>query len=211
MIFHLILYHVARTALYLLGDILAEFRRGKRFLLAFREHQVHGLHHDHRINLSSRLDLFLQTFECTDLIVHRLPVVARVADRVVADGRGRHVAHQLLVLELVEREAIAGLRTVIVLLDIGYDAFAHHQLHIGGREILLSVLVFCLEIVLDDVSLGDDVSAQSIVDNGNQGCRNQVGSQQALEADTGCQHGDNLTIACQLRREEDHRDKDEQR
>ena len=39
-ILHLILHHVARAAVNLLGDVLAQLRRGERLLLAFRVDQV---------------------------------------------------------------------------------------------------------------------------------------------------------------------------
>ena len=56
----------------------------------------------------------------------------------------------------------------------------------------------------------NDVGAEIEVDDSDKGCRDDVWLQQLLEADTSCQHGDNLGIACQLRREENDGDEDKQ-
>ena len=53
----------------------------------------------------------------------------------------------------------------------------------------------------------NDIGAEVEVDQGDEGCRNQVRLEQLLEADASCQHGYNLRVACQLRRKEDDGDK----
>ena len=132
MVLHLILYHILRAALLLLGDIALEFGRGERLLLVGIEYQVHRLHHNHRVDLRARLNLLAQSLQRTNLVVQGLPVVSGIGDGVILNHIGRHVAHQFLVLEMVEREAIAAAGGVVVLLQIGNHIGSHLQLHITG-------------------------------------------------------------------------------
>ena len=101
-------------------------------MLTLRINEVHGLHLDEGVDDLARLYLFSQALERTNLIVLRLPVVTGVADGVVANQRGRHVTDEFLVFKLIERKAVASLHAVVVLLEVGYDAWCHHQLHIVG-------------------------------------------------------------------------------
>ena len=121
------------------------------------------------------------------------------------------MADEFFVLKLVERETIACLRAVVILLHIGNDTWAHHQLDIGGGEGLLIVLVFRFKVEFHDGAFRYDVGTQAIVDDGNQGSGDEVGAQQALETDSGSQHGNDFAVASQLRGEEDHGDENEQR
>ena len=119
----------------------------------------------------ARLDLFAQTSQRSDLVVLGLPVESVLADGVVADGRGGHMTDELLLLKLVERESITALRVVVILLDIGYHAWSHHQLHVTGGGDLLVVLILRLKILSDYRSVGDDIRAEVIVHQGYQGRR----------------------------------------
>ena len=132
MVLHLILYHVLRAAFLLLGDIAFQFGRGERLLLVGSEHQVHRLHHNHRINLRARLNLLAQSLQRTNLVVQGLPMVSGIGDGVILTHIGRHMTHQFLVLEMVERETIAAAGGVVVLLQIGNHIGGHLQLHITG-------------------------------------------------------------------------------
>ena len=78
--------------------------------------------------------MLAQAFQCTYFVIHRLPVIARVADGVVLNNAGGHVADELLVLELVERETVATFGQVVVLLNISDGSGAHLQLHIPDRN-----------------------------------------------------------------------------
>ena len=102
---------------------------------------------------------------------------------------------ELLLLELVERKAIAGLRVVVVLLDIGDNTRSHHQLYVAGRSDLIIVLVFRLKVLSDDIPMGDDVGAKIVVDQSDEGGREQIGPHQPLEAHTGSQHRDDFGVA----------------
>ena len=117
---------------------------------------------------------------------------------------------EFLVFKLIERKAVASLHAVVVLLEVGYDAWGHHQLHIVGREGLLLVLIGIFEVHTHHVAVGDDVSTQIEIEDGDEGCREHVRTEQALEADTSRQHGNDLGIAGQLRGKEDDGDEDEQ-
>ena len=211
MVLNLVLHHVNRSALNLLRDIIAQFGRGKGFLLTFREHQVHRLHLYQGIDNGTRFDLLAQALQRTYLIALSLPVVTAVADRIVADNRSRHVAHQLLVLELIERETVTRLGHIVVLLQIGNHTRLHHQLHVAGRKVTLLVLVLGLEIHLNLVALRNHIATQIKVNGSNQCRRYHIRAQQALKAYTGCQHGYNLAIARQLTGKEDDGNKHKQR
>ena len=75
--------------------------------------------------------MFAHTLQCPNLIVHGTPLVAAVRYGVVFYYVGCHVADEFLVFELVEREAIASLRDIVVLLDICNDATTNLQLYVG--------------------------------------------------------------------------------
>ena len=211
MILHLILHHVARCPFCLLGDIVAQLVGGERLLLSFRIDQIHRLHLDERVDDSARLNLLAQSLQRTDLVVLRFPVEAVFADGVVADGRGSHVTDELLLLKLVEREAIACLRVVVVLLDIGNDAWSHHQLHVAGRRNLLVVLVFRLKLLSDHRSVRDDIGAEVEVHQGDESGREQVWPHEPLETHSSGEHRDDFGVTCQFGGEEDDGDEDEQR
>ena len=121
------------------------------------------------------------------------------------------MVHEFLVLELVERESVAALQVVVVVLDIGDDALAHLQLHVFGGIVALLVLIERLEILLDDRTLGDDVGTQIEREQRDECRGNHVGPHHAPETDTGCQYGDNLGIAGHLRGKEDDGDEHEER
>ena len=91
MVLHFILYHISRATFRLLGDILSQLGRSKRLLLTFGEDQVHWLHLNQRINHIASRYLLTKTLQLPDLIVAGSPMVTGIANRVVTDGRSRHV------------------------------------------------------------------------------------------------------------------------
>ena len=138
-------------------------------------------------------------------------MVTVLADGVIADSRGGHVTHQFLILELVERETISALVVVVVLLEIGYHTWSHHQLHITGRGDLPVVFVLRFKVLTHHRTMGDDIGTQIEVDQRNQSRREKIGTHESLEAHASRQHGDDFGVAGQLRGEEDDGDKHEQR
>ena len=64
-----------------------------------------------------------------------------VADGVVLYLSGCHEADHFLVLELVETEAVAVLRLVVVILERCDDALAHLKLYVLGRGVSFLALV----------------------------------------------------------------------
>lgn len=57
------------------------------------------------------------------------------------------MAHEFLVLKLVERESVALLHVVVVVLYIDNDAFAYLQHHVLRGRVLLLVLIYRLEVL----------------------------------------------------------------
>ena len=141
MVFHLILYHIARSAVNLLGDVCLQLRAGKCLLLSARVDQVGGFHHDNSVFYGALRDVLAQSLEFADGPERRFPVILGVADGVVLYLVGCHMTHQFLVLELVQTEAVAFLGIVVIVLDIGYYALVHLKLHIFSCRYFLLVLV----------------------------------------------------------------------
>ena len=121
------------------------------------------------------------------------------------------MAHQFFVLELVEAETIAALPTVVVILDVGNHTRTHLQLHVLGRCVALLVLVHRLEVLAYHRAMGYHVGSEVECDERDEHARNHVGAHQAAERHARGENGDDLGIAGQLRREENHGNKDEQR
>lgn len=210
-VFHLILHHVARSAVDLLGDVFAQFGTGECLLLAFGIDKVGRLHEDDRVFLGTAGDVLLESLQLALLPVAHTPVELGVGDGVILHLHSREVAHELLVLKLVEFEAVALLRVVVVVLDVGYHAFVHLQLHIVGRCVLGVVAVECLEILAYHRAVGYLVGPEIVGEGGDKHTRNHVGAHETLEGDAGGQHGDDLRVAGQLGGEEDDGDEDEKR
>ena len=78
------------------------------------------------------------------------------------------MTHQLLVLKLIQRETIACLGAVVVALDVGDDAWAHHQLHITGRSDTGGILVFGFEFLAGHSTVRNDTRDQNVINNSNQ-------------------------------------------
>ena len=121
------------------------------------------------------------------------------------------MTYKLLVLELIEREAVACASLVVVLLQISYNARSNHKLDVAGRKRLLVVLILGLEINLYLIALRNNIAAKIEVYGSNERSRNHVGAQQSLKTNTRCKHGYNLGIARKLRRKEDYGNKYKQR
>ncbi len=118
---------------------------------------------------------------------------------------------ELLFLKLVETEAIASLHVVVVVLNVGDDPWRHLQLHILRRRVLLLVLVHRLEVLPNHRPVRNDVGREIIRQRGKKHARHHVRPQQALERDSGREHGYDLRVARELSGEKDDRDEDEQR
>ena len=157
MVFYLVLHYVARTAVNLLGDVIAKLRTGEGFLLTLGIDQVGRFHHDDGVLLGSARNMLLHALELADFPVAQLPVILAVGNGVVLDVHRCKVADEFLVLELVEAESVAVLHVVVVMLHIGNHSPVYLQLYIFGTGILLFVLVHRLEVLPDDGSVGNDV------------------------------------------------------
>ena len=97
------------------------------------------------------------------------------------------------------------------MLDVGYHASVHLQLHVFGRGILLLVLVHRLKVLSDDRAVRNHIGRERVGECREEYAGNHVRAKQALERYSRCQHGDNLGIACQLGGEHDDRYEHEQR
>ena len=157
MVFYLVLHYVARTAVDLLGDVIAELRTGEGFLLTLGIDQVGRFHHDDGVLLGSARNMLLHALELADFPVAQFPVILAVGNGVVLDVHRCKVAYEFLVLELVETESVAAFHAVVVMLHIGNHSLVYLQLYILGTGILLLVLVHRLEVLPDDGSVGNDV------------------------------------------------------
>ena len=210
-VLHLILHHISRTTVYLLGNVLFQLRRRESFLLAFGVDQVGWFHLYHGILARAARDVLLQALQLTNLPIGKCPMVFAVRDGVILHICGGHVGNEFLLLKLVETESIAMLPVVVVMLDVGNDTRSHLQLHILRRRVLFLVLVHRLEVLLDHGSVRDDISRKVIRQGGKKHARHHVRPQQALKRDACRQQGYHLRVACQLGREEYHGYEDEQR
>ena len=102
MVFYLVLHYVARTAVDLLGDVIAELRTGEGFLLTLGINQVGRFHHDDGVLLRSARNMLPHAMELADFPVAQLPVILAVGNGVVLDVHRREVAYEFLVLEFVQ-------------------------------------------------------------------------------------------------------------
>jgi len=91
MILHLILHHIARATVYLLGDIFLELWRGEGFLLSLGVNEVGRLHHDDRVFLRSAGDVLAQALKLPDLPVAKAPMILRVGDGIILHLHCREV------------------------------------------------------------------------------------------------------------------------
>ena len=121
------------------------------------------------------------------------------------------MTYQLLVFELVQRETVTFLLVVVIVLYVGDNALTHLQLHVLGRGVLGAVFVFCLKVLSDYRTMGDDIGTEIIRQHGNKHTGEHIGTQQTLEGYTSRQHRYNLRIACQFRCKEYYGDEDKQR
>ena len=76
---------------------------------------------------------------------------------------------------------------------------------------LVALKVFRLKLHALLLSLRDNPEAEHKACNGNDACAKHIWPHQAAEADTTREHRHNLGLHCQLRGEEDYRDKGEER
>ena len=166
---------------------------------------------DEGVNDRAGFDLFAESFQRSYLVVLRLPVETVFADGVVANGGSGHMTDEFLLFKLIERESITTFCLVVILLDIGNHTRSNHQLHITRRSDLISVLVLRLEVLSDDVPVGDDIGTEIVVHQSNQCGREKIWSHQSLETHTSRQHGDDLRVTRQFGCKEDNGDEYEQR
>ena len=81
--------------------------------------------------------MFLQPLEGSHLPVTKSPMKLRVGNRVILDFHCCHVADNLLVFDLHQREAVASFVLVVIMLDVGRCILCDIQLDILGRSVLL--------------------------------------------------------------------------
>ena len=82
--------------------------------------------------------------------------------------------HEFLVFELVEGEVKAHLQALFIPSEVCDDAAIHFQLHIGTEVLSTSVLVFVFELYALDIASWNDIRAQSVVEQCDDGSRNHV-------------------------------------
>ena len=208
-VLYLELLDVGKAPLLLSVDVLAQLRAGEHFLLVLHDEEVCRLHEERGVDALAAGYLLLHAVHFAYHVVLDDPVV--IGCRIVADAARRQVRHQLLVLELVQREAVARLAVVLEAVDVGDDARVHLQLDVAGRVGLSGLVVLVLEIDARHAALGDDVRPQPEGGDGDDGGRHHVGPQHALEAHAGGEHCDDLRVLGQLRGEENDGDEHEQR
>ena len=208
-ILYLELLDVGEAALLLLVDVLAELGTGKGFVLVLHDEEVAGLHHEHGVEHIALGDGFAHTAQLANHIILYYPVI--YLRGVVGDAAGGEVGDELLAVELVEREAVAGLVVVFEAVDVGYDAGIYLELDVSRGVGLARLVVLVFEVQAGDTAVGGDVGAQEEGGYGDDGGRHHVGAQQPLEAHAGGEHGDDFGVLGQLGGEEDDGDEDEQR
>jgi len=204
------LLDVGNASGFLLGNVGAEFGAGHGLLLVLHDKEVGRLHGNDGVHGLSTGDDFVLAFEITDHVVLELPSVGDTADGVVGDGAGGEVGDELLVLKLVEREAVAGLVEVLVALDVGYDVGLYGHLYVAGIIDPFLLDIPLLKVEAHHTALGDDVGAEPVGHEGYDSCRNHVGAHQALQAHATGEHGDDFGVLGQLGGEEDDGNEDKE-
>ena len=76
--------------------------------------------------------MFLQSAHFAYLPVAYSPVIFGVADSVILRLHSCEVAYEFLVLKLVERESVAFLVVVVVVLNVGYHSTVYLQHYVVG-------------------------------------------------------------------------------
>ena len=203
------LLDIGKSSLLLSVNVFAQLRIGQHLLLVLHDEEVGRLHEERRVYPVPMRDFFFHSVHFAYHIVLDGP--AMIGSRVVGDAAGRQVGNQLLVLELVQREAIARLTIVLEAVDVGNDARVHLQLDVSCRICLSWLVILVLEVDTRHAALGDDVSSQPEGGNSNDAGRNHVGAQDALEAHARGKHGNDFRIFCQLGGEENDGNEHEQR
>ena len=202
------LLDVGKAALALAVDVLAQLGASHHFLLVLHDEEVGRLHEEGGVDAVAAGDGLLHTIHLAYHIVLDDPTVRGAG--VVGDAAGGEVRDELLVLELVEREAVARLAVVLKAVDVGYDSGVDLQLDVFGGVGLALLVVFVLEVDAGDAAPGYDERAQAEGDHGDDGSGHHVGPEHALEAHAGGEHGDDFGILGQLGGEEDDGYEDEQ-
>ena len=160
---------VARAAQALPLNVFEELGVGERLLLVLGGEEVGGFHDDDTINEVLARNLLAQALEGAYLHVVELPVVALVGEGVVLYALCGEVADEVLVLELIQREAVAALDLSVEVVDIGDDAGIYLQLHVLGHLGFLSALVLHLELQALHGAAGDDLGAEVEADDCQKG------------------------------------------
>ena len=202
------LLDVGKSALPLAVDVFAQLRIGHHLLLVLHDEEVGGLHEERRVDAVAPRDFLLHAVHLAYHIFLDGPAVTGRC--VIGDAACRQVGHELLVLELVQREAVTRLAVVLEAVDVGDDARVHFQLDVAGRVGLSGLVVFVLEVDARHAALGNHVSAQPEGSHGDDGGGHHIGAQHALEAHAGGEHGDDFRVLGQFGREEDDGDEYEQ-
>ncbi len=204
--------HAGCSAQFLAVDELVEFGHCHGFLLSAHVEKVLGLHHDDGVELLSAFQFLAHPFQRADFVLPQCPREAAVGQRIVLNALRREVRHELLVHELVEREAVAALRHVVEVGDIGHHAGVHLHLHVvhrGDVRLLLDVPV--LKVHPCHVALRYDIGTEQVGGQGDECRREHIGTEQPPETHARALHGDDFRIVRQLRGEENDGDEHEER
>ena len=86
------------------------------------------------------------------------------------------MADEFLAVELVQRETVTTFGVVIVVLDVGNRATSHLQHHVVGSRVELFVLIERLEVLFDNVAVGNNVATEIERNSRDQNAREHVGA-----------------------------------
>ena len=211
-----VVFHFKRTdagcsAEFLSSDELFELGDGHGFLLIADVEEVLGFHEQHGVESVSALEFLAHSLQCSDVIVSERPGEAALGEGIIFNALRRQVGHEFLVLELVEREAVAALRDVVEVGDICHDARIHLHLDIiDGSDFSAFSDVAVLEVDARDVALGNDVGAEDEGGEGDDARADHVGAEQASETHARGFHRNYLAVVGEFGSEENDGDENEE-
>lgn len=148
--------NICHTALALALYILAELRRGERLPVVARYEEVAWLEGDYGVELHAAADNLAVGSEIAYHIVADAPLV----EGVPADGCGRKTRYEFLILELLEREAVARFGGIVIAAHIG-DAAGSHLHHDVVAIVHAAVAHICVGVVYSlGIGRRDDICAE---------------------------------------------------
>ena len=134
-----------------------------------------------------------------------------ISQRVVGNPSCRKVRHQLVVLELIQRETVSRLVVVLIPFHVCNDSTVYLKLDVPDVIGRFLVLVHLFKLQSGDTSRRDDFRSQHIRHHRDDGCRNHVGEHHSFKAHARREHGNDFGVLRQLRGKENHGDEDEER